>query len=228
MTSLEAMGIVGRHFNELGLPYVFLGASVLPLLVENPGILDIRPTVDIDLTVQIVTLPDHYRLEEALRHRGFRNDDREGAPICRWIIEETTVDVMPTQPTVLGMTCEWFHEAVQDAQHVRLGESLEVPVVRWPYFLATKLTAFRDRGASDPFLSKDLDDIVTLLNGTTDIESPLSKASEILRKFLAQEIAAHLRNPDFSDAVAGFFRTDIIAQERANMVLARMKRLAEG
>lgn len=126
------------------------------------------------------------------------------------------------------MTCEWFHEAVQDAQHVRLGESLEVPVVRWPYFLATKLTAFRDRGASDPFLSKDLDDIVTLLNGTTDIESPLSKASEILRKFLAQEIAAHLRNPDFSDAVAGFFRTDIIAQERATMVLARMKRLAEG
>ncbi len=77
MTTLEAMRVVGTHFNELRLPYAFLGASILPLLVEDPSILDIRPTVDIDLTVQIATLSEHYRLEETLRQRGFRNDDRQ-------------------------------------------------------------------------------------------------------------------------------------------------------
>ena len=85
MTTLESIRIVARHFNGLGIPYTFLGASVLPLLVDHPELLEIRPTLDIDFTVEIATLADFYRLEAELRAIGFQNDTREGAPICRWI-----------------------------------------------------------------------------------------------------------------------------------------------
>lgn len=111
MTLREALLTVGDHLETLGIRYAFLGASVLPFLVDHPEILDIRPTVDIDLSIEIGSLSAFYRLEEALRQRGFRNDAREGAPICRWIIDGVTVDIMPTEGRVLGIGSEWFREA---------------------------------------------------------------------------------------------------------------------
>ena len=165
MTTIESMRVVGRHFNELRVPFAFLGAGVLPLLVENAELVEIRPTKDIDLSVELATLGEYYQLEERLRGRGFLNDTREGAPICRWVIEGVTADVMPTKESVLGMASDWFEEAVKNPESIDLGGGVVCPVVSRPYFLATKLAAYRDRGAKDPILSKDLEDIVTLFDG---------------------------------------------------------------
>lgn len=64
MTTLESMRIVARHFNSLNLPYAFLGAAVLPLLINDPDLFEIRPTKDVDLAVKVVTLGEFYQLEE--------------------------------------------------------------------------------------------------------------------------------------------------------------------
>lgn len=220
------MQVVGRHMNSLEIPYAFLGASVLSLLVDNPDILDIRPTLDIDLTIQIATLADFYLLEERLRRIGFRNDTREGAPICRWVIETVTVDIMPTETSVLGMTSEWFPEAVEHANLIDLGHNIRAPIIGRPYFLATKLTAYRDRGANDPYMSKDLEDIVTLLDGCEDTAGLWAEAPSNLQKFIAEQLSTHLENREFTDAVAGCFRTDATSRHRAEIVLARFRALA--
>ena len=94
------MRVVAGHFNSLDVPYAFLGAAVLPLLVDDPELSEIRPTKDVDLTVKVVTLGELYQLEEKLRAAGFRNDTKEGAPICRWVVSGVTVDVMPTEGSV--------------------------------------------------------------------------------------------------------------------------------
>ena len=143
------MRVVAGHFNALGVPYAFLGAAVLPLLVDDPELSEIRPTKDVDLTVKVVTLGELYQLEEKLRAAGFRNDTREGAPICRWVVSGVTVDVMPTEGSVLGMSAEWFREALETASKKFLGEGVHAPVITPPCFLATKLAAFRDRGLKD-------------------------------------------------------------------------------
>jgi hypothetical protein len=96
MNTIESLRLVARYFNGLEIPYTFLGASVLPLLVDDPSVLEIRSTLDVDLSVQVVTRPEFYELEERLRGLGFRHDTRERAPICRWLVEGVTVDVMPT------------------------------------------------------------------------------------------------------------------------------------
>jgi hypothetical protein len=226
MTTLAAMRVVARHFNELGLAYTFLGAATLPLLVDDADILEIRPTLDIDLSVQVATLGEHYALEERLRGRGFRHDTREGAPICRWLAEGVTVDVMPTDGRVLGLASMWFEEAVQQAMRTDLGDGVMAPVISRPYFLATKLTAHDDRGAKDPMLSKDLEDIVTLFDGCCDPETLLRDCSRGARSFIVRTLRAHLENLAFTDAVVGNFRFDPVSRERAGIVMNRMRLVA--
>jgi hypothetical protein len=56
MTTLESMRIVARHFNQMECRYAFLGASVLPLHLDRPEFFNVRPTKDVDLTIEILTL----------------------------------------------------------------------------------------------------------------------------------------------------------------------------
>jgi hypothetical protein len=220
------MRVVAGHFNALGVPYAFLGAAVQPLLVDDPELAEIRPTKDVDLTVKVVTLGELYQLEEKLRAAGFRNDTREGAPICRWVVSGVTVDVMPTEGSVLGMSAEWFREALETASKKFLGEGVHAPVITPPYFLATKLAAFRDRGLLDLYMSKDLEDILTLLDGCESIVTLVREAPSPVGSFVARELAIHLRNPDFVDALPGFFRTDEVSLARMLLVNERMAQLA--
>jgi len=228
MKTIDSLQVVARHFNELDIPYAFLGASILPLLVDNAAAQEIRPTIDIDLSVEVVTLFELYELEERLRARGFRHDTRKGAPICRWLVEEVTVDVMPTKAAVLGMACEWFDEAVKTAARMDLGEGVQAPVIKRPYFLATKLTAYRDRGAKDPRMSKDLEDIVTLFDGCQETGFLLGDGSSSLQNFITNRIQTHLENPEFVEAVEGCFRADPVSRERSQIVLDRMRVIASG
>jgi len=227
MTTLESMCLVAKHFNALERPYVFLGAAVLPLLVDNAEVLEIRPTEDIDLSVEIATLADHYELEECLRNRGFQNDTRANAPICRWVVEEVTVDVMPTEASVLGHSCMWFGEAVQGARFEHLRAGIVAPVITRPYFLATKLAAYSDRGAKDPILSKDLEDIVTLFNGCSETVSLLTNCSDPVKTFIVGELRSLLNNSEFVDAALGNFRSDSVSRERAELVFHRMHSLSQ-
>ena len=56
MTPLESMRIVTGHFNFLPHPYAFSAAALLPLLMDDPELFEIRPTTDVDLAVKVVTL----------------------------------------------------------------------------------------------------------------------------------------------------------------------------
>ena len=226
MNTIDSLQVVARYFNRLDIPYTFLGASVLPLLVDNPAVQEIRPTIDIDLSVQVVTLPALYELEDRLRALGFSHDTREDAPICRWLVEDVTVDVMPTEAAIFGMASEWFHEAVTTATKMDLGAGVQAPVITRSCFLATKLTAYRDRGAMDPYMSKDLEDIVTLFDGCREKEFLLNEGSAPLQNFTANSIEAHLKDPEFVEAVEGCFRADPVSRERSRIVLERMRSIA--
>lgn len=84
-------------------------------------------TIDIDVSVEVITLAQLYAFEEQLRARGFRHDTREGAPICRRLVEGVTVDVMPTETAVFGMPSDWFPEGVQTAKIMDLARGIKAP-----------------------------------------------------------------------------------------------------
>lgn len=217
-TPIESMRLVTANLRSLDLSFAFVGGCAVWLLVDEPGLTDFRPTDDVDIIVEVVTLSEYYDLEERLRATGFQHDTSEGAPICRWIIAGCRVDIMPIDSRPLGMNSMWFREAFESAKQTSLGEKLEAKVITGPMFLATKLAAFRDRGRSDLYGSYDLEDIVTVIDGRAEIVQEVADSSADVRKFIADGFSDIMQHADFDDAVLGHLSAVFGARDRTTKV----------
>src|SRR3989442_7490814 len=202
-TPVESMRLVATELQPLGLSFAFVGGCAVWLLVDEPDLTDFRPTEEVDIIVEVVTLSELYSVEERLRATGFRHDSSEGAPICRWIVKGCRVDIMPIDSRPLGMNSQWFREALESAKVVRLDEKLDARVITRPMFLATKLAAFRDRGNADLYGSHDIEDIVTIMDGCKNIAQEVANSSADVRKFIAEGFSTIMQYADFDDALFG-------------------------
>ena len=157
---IKTVSLLGPLADEM----VFLGGCATGLLLSDPAAPPIRVTKDVDVIVEVTTLTSYHRLSEQLRDRGFREDLSTGAPICRWKAEGSVLDVMPTNPKILGFGNQWFGPALQTAISIELLPKRSIRLVTGPYFLATKFEAFEGRGKGDYLLSHDLEDIIALVD----------------------------------------------------------------
>ena len=209
-----------------GLPFdfAFLGGSVLSLLVTDDGVDAIRVTKDVDVMVDIRSRKDYHRVDEMLEGLGFRHDTREDAPVCRWIYDGVTVDVLPIREDVLGWNSRWFEEALAAATQMQYGGQT-VKIISAPYFLALKLEAFEERGAGDFIVSTDFEDVICLLNGRETIVYEVIK-TEGVREFLSERFARYLESADMKDAIEGFVQTENEPELRKELILKRMCEIA--
>jgi hypothetical protein len=128
---------------------VFVGGCTTGLLVTDKAAAEVCPTFDVDAIAEITSYLEYAKFSEKLRGLGFREDTREGAPLCRWRQETTTLDVMPLEGEILGFRNNWYEPAVKAAEKRELESGLEILVVNSVYFCASKLEAFHDRGKND-------------------------------------------------------------------------------
>lgn len=63
------------------------------------------------MIVEVATRGAWYAFAGRLRARGFVEDTSEGAPICRWVVGDVRVDVMPTEEEILSFKNRWYAEA---------------------------------------------------------------------------------------------------------------------
>jgi len=208
------MRLVAQELESVGLSFAFVGGCAVWLLVDRPDLTDFRPTEDVDVIIEVITLGELYKLEEQLRAAGFQHDTSEGAPICRWIVKGCRVDIMPIDSRELGMNSQWFREAFESAQLVTLNRELEAKVITPPLFLATKLTAFQDRGHSDLYGSHDIEDVVTITDGCKNIVEDVANSSADVRKFIANGFSALMQHADFDDALFGHLSAVFGARDR--------------
>ena len=199
---------------------VFVGGCVTGLLLTDPGAAPIRPTLDVDAIVEIASYADFTRLENQLLGLGFRRN--EAALICRWFADDLILDLMPTDPSILGFSNLWYSPALKNAEVIRIEEH-RIRVITAPYFLATKLEAFRGRGKADYGMSHDLEDIITILDGRPELADEVSKSPRDLRQYLGTEFRSLLDNLAFRDALPGHLLPDAISQERITIVLQRIR-----
>ena len=94
---------------------VFLGGCATGLLLTDAAAPPIRATQDVDVITEIATMTEYYHLAELLRAGGFQEDTSEDAPICRWRAGGLLLDVMPTNPQLLGFGSVWYQEAFETA-----------------------------------------------------------------------------------------------------------------
>ena len=206
------------------LHYAFLGGSVLSLLVTDSSAAAIRVTKDIDVMVNVRTRKDFRAAERTLEALGFRHDTREDAPICRWVCDGVTVDVLPIRQEVLGWNSRWFEEALAAPMTIICG-GREIKVVSAPYFVALKLEAFEERGQKDFLGSTDFEDVICLFNGRETIADEIG-CDAPLAKLLGSKFKVYLDSPELEDAIDGFVQTEINPSERKVAIISRMKMVA--
>jgi len=219
----EEIRILAKRLEPLNVPFAFVGGAVMCLLVDNPQVIQFRPTKDVDVVVAITSYQDLVHLENLLRNNGFQNDTSQGAPICRWIVDGCRVDIMPKEPSHLGMNTRWFPEVLNWAVVVDLGDGDSATIVSRPLFLATKLEAFKDRGKGDYYMSHDLEDIITLVDGCSLIVAEVNACESAVKLFISHSFKQILEHPDFQEALRGHLQEKL----RATIVLDRLKAIAE-
>lgn len=85
------------------------------------------------------------------------------------------LDMMPTDPTILGFGASaWFQNGFEAAKHYRLPNAHIIQAFDALHLIAAKIEAYQDRGHQDWMTSRDVEDIVTLLDGRSKIFEELS------------------------------------------------------
>lgn len=103
--NIGALRAVADRLDNLGLRYAFVGGSIVNLLLDHPELSPARPTDDVDVIVEVVTSERYSDVEARLRGLGFNHDDRQGAPRCRWVLGNLTVDIScPRKARALALT----------------------------------------------------------------------------------------------------------------------------
>lgn len=222
--NLEVIQQVANQLAQLDVPYALAGGVAVYFLLDNPNLVDVRPTDDIDAIAAVVTRIDYTRLEERLRTMGFENDVSKNAPPCRYIWNGTKVDVMPAKDETGRFSDRWFLHAVQTAKTCKL-ESVVVRVISAPCLIATKLTAFKNRGRHD-FFHHDIEDIVTVIDGRHSVVQEVFEETTDLKMFISQKFRDMLNNQLFVDSLPGHLPGDFASQQRLPLVMGRFDEIA--
>lgn len=216
---------VAQKLDPLGLNYAFVGGSIVEFLLDRPDLSPMRPTDDLDVIVEVMANRRYSDLEVVLRKAGFEHDMTQGAPRCRWRLDGLIVDVMPTEGALLGLNTAWFAEALATAKpHRILG--FDVPLISAVAFLATKLTAFADRGDGDFYGSHDLEDVITVIDGRSAIVAEIAAAEPELRTYVVARIRALVATANFQEALSGHLPSDGASQARLPKLRERLADIA--
>jgi predicted nucleotidyltransferase len=206
--NLERVELVATALGPLRDELVFVGGCAAGLLMSDPGATPIRATIDVDLVARVTALSQYHKLEEVFTQLGFERDMTADAPICRWRYRGIAVDLMPTDPNILGFANRWYGLAMETAQRVSLPSGIAIRLISGPAFIATKFEAFADRGQGDLLASHDLEDIVNVFASRTRILDEVAHSPADLRGYLADRCRELLTIPDFSNYLPGLISDD--------------------
>ena len=188
---------VANALGELKEKVVFVGGATISLYADRP-VFEIRPTDDVDVIIEILNYADRAKLEEKLRSIGF-NHDIESGVICRYQIQGIIVDIMPTDDPSIGFTNKWYPEGYKQAVNYDIDEQCRVSILSAPYFIATKLEAFKSRGKSDGRTSHDFEDIIYVIENRQVIWDEINNTQAGVKAYLKNEFQNLLNNPNITE-----------------------------
>jgi hypothetical protein len=218
-----AAAVLGPVLDEV----VFVGGATIHLWLTEQGAPPVRATDDVDVICEVATRAEYYRLGSRLRDRGLREASDEPV-VCRWRSSDPqlVLDVMPTDPDILGFSNPWYEAAISTARVIALDSGAEIRAALPAPLVATKLSAWRGRGKGDLLRSLDVHDILTLVNGRPELIAEIGSASPDLRSFVQAEVDTLSKDSYFGyaidSAVAGY---GPVAAERARVLRGRIDKL---
>jgi len=226
ISNLDLLEKAAAHLHSLIDRVIFVGGSTLDLLITDEAAAPVRGTIDVDVIVEITTYAEYVLFSKHLRALGFSEDTRQNAPVCRWVLEDLTLDAMPLDDSVLGFSNIWYPGAARTAQPASLPSGAVIRLITAPFFLGTKMEAFRGRGGRDFFGSHDLEDFIAVVDGRETLLHEVATVPEDLSEYLARSARELLADPRFLDALPGYLRGDATSQQRVPIVIDRLRKIA--
>jgi len=116
------------------------------------------------------------------------------------------VDFMPDDEDILGFSNRWYELGLKTATDLELKDDVVIRVLTPPLFMATKLEAFLGRGGNDLLSSRDIGDILVVIDGRPELATEIAAAPSNVSEFIADQFALLSKHPDFENAVLGNLR----------------------
>lgn len=181
---------------------VFTGGGIVQLLITDPVAPPASLTKDVDAVIEIASYGDYTEIENALRAAGFVQSFQDQAAIVAWYWKDRRIDILPHRPfPLITTTNRWFPWVLDDPVRFEVQKGQFAWIASAPSFLATKFEAFFSRGAGDYLKSKDIEDILAVVDGRPELASELTEAPREVADFLRKCFSDFLSNRGFLDAV---------------------------
>ncbi|MFG1487737.1 hypothetical protein ABMA58_00635 [Oceanospirillum sp. HFRX-1_2] len=218
----EALG------SDLRKEVAFVGGCTTALFISDEVTLEsIRSTDDVDLIIHVIGYNGFDKLQRQLQVNGFKNampePEDENEPICAMKLGQLRVDFMPDDEAVLGFTNRWYRAALENSESYALTAELVIRLVDPVYFIATKLEAWKGRGGGDVLGSRDLEDILNVVDGRPELTDEIHQGPEDVRAYIEEEFIALLENSMFEYAISSQANG---SDGRENILFQRIEKMA--
>lgn len=183
--NIAVVAEVAAALQDIKKDMVFVGGAVVSLYTDDPAADEIRPTQDIDLTINIVNLHHWQEVQEKLGNLGF-HPDPNGHAICSYKYKDILVDIMASEDGPFGPANKWYKVGFENLWTTKAKDQ-EIKILSAPCFLATKFEAFNNRG-TDYRTSHDIEDITYVLDNRINIVSEIENDNSSIRQYLKEQL----------------------------------------
>jgi len=226
--NLDRIETILKGLGELSNDVIFIGGACTQFYVDEPELLDIRFTKDVDCIFEVISKVKYDILCNVLRQKGFNNVLAENSPIVRWKYKEVIVDILPDDATIVGFgETKWFQLGRPMAWEYTTKIGSKIRLLPLPYYLASKLEASNGRGKGDILSDHDLEDIISIIDGREELVS-MAKYDSDVKEFIKKCFSELIANDSFIENLPGLISMDATANERADAVVEKMKSFLNG
>lgn len=214
---------VAKALDDLNDQVAYVGGATVSLYADDPAADDVRPTMDIDIVLHILSFSELTSIQEKLSQKGIYPDP-ESKIVCRFKYDDVLIDVMSIKEVGWAPSNIWFEPGFKNLIPFQV-EDITIQIFPVSYFLATKFAAFHDRGG-DPRTSKDFEDIVYVLDNRLNLVEEILGAPEDVRSYLAFELH-ELQQADKAEAIQAHL-SPLANEDRYGMIQDKIRQIVNG
>lgn len=212
--NIGAIAEVATALKDLKEKMIFVGGAVVGLYSDDPAADEIRPTRDIDLILNIISMRHYQEVQGKLRKLGF-HPDPFGHTICSYKYKNIPVDIMSMEDGPFGPSNPWYKPGLENLWTVKAKDQ-EIKILSAPFYIATKFAAFNNRG-KDYRTSHDIEDIIYVIDNRTTIVEEVRAGNPELRAFLKQEIQNIINQGLLEEVLTTHIHPLVVAERRPLM-----------
>jgi predicted nucleotidyltransferase len=221
--NIAVVAEVAQGLKDFKTQIVFVGGAVVSLYTDDPAADEIRPTADVDITLNLVHVKNWDFIQEKLSALGFYPDPF-GHAICSYTYKGIPIDIMPAEDGPMGPSNKWYKLGFDNLWTVKADQE-EIQILSAPCYLATKFEAFNNRG-KDYRTSHDFEDIIYIIDNRTTIVEEVHTALPEIKSFLKEQFLKLTTRGNYDEILSAQIHPLIVAdrlplvKEKINHILS--------